>query len=93
MSLLNDKLYWKKGFKISLPSFVISCLFIKKHGQELKNERKEQGKFLRWFLLNNLHNHYTGGSTNNKVNSDIISIVKNTMPSTTIQDLILNMKF
>ena len=43
------------------------------------------------FLPNNLYNHYTGGH-NNKVNRDIISILKNTMPSTTIQDLILNMK-
>ena len=72
---LQQDLYYRGSDAMSLPSTVISILFIDKYKNDFDSDYSKRSKFYYWYLLNTLHNHYSGKSTNSKVDADINTVM------------------
>lgn len=72
---LQQDLYYRGSDAMSLPSTVISILFIDKYKKVFESDYSKRSRFYYWYLLNTLHNHYSGKSTNSKVDEDINTIM------------------
>ena len=72
---LQSELFYRGSDSMTLPSTVISILFIDKYKGEFESDFSKRSKFYHWFLLNTLHNHYSGKSTNSKVDADIKAVM------------------
>ena len=73
---LKDELKRSSGENLLLPVMIVSVLIYNKYILELRANEIQRGKWARWFILANKNKHYTGGSTNNKVDEEIL-IIKN----------------
>ncbi len=87
VNALRDDLKIKNGSNLLLPTLIVSIIIFNKYIQQISQSRIYRGKFLRWFILSNKNKHYTGGSTNTKVDDEIKAVLN----SSSLDDLFLKL--
>jgi len=90
-NFLQSELYYRGSDAMNLPSTVLSLLIISKYTKSFETDFQKRSKFYYWYLLNTLHNHYSGKSTNSKVDADIIAIMTSKTMEGCIDKLLTNM--